>query len=148
MQMMIRHVKEDVAEIPKPIFRQTRLHLSDEERTAYNAMVALVQSNVVTTENDYLRKNGTHQDSLLNPKNKKYLSEMLLNIRIAACGGGRARLVLPGATQRIDNCVKLLSRMYSSSTSINNPRVEQLTPGFGIEDEAKLSLAHQVQLNN
>jgi hypothetical protein len=67
----------------------------------------------VTTENDYVKKNGTHIDSVLNTKNRKYLADMLLNIRISACGGGRARLVLPGSVGRVQVCMQHLCRAIS-----------------------------------
>ena len=47
--MMVRHVKADVAAIPVPRYRQTRLTMSSEERASYNAMVALVRSVVGMT---------------------------------------------------------------------------------------------------
>ncbi len=110
MQMISRHTKSDVTSIPPPIYNQILLKMSDSERSAYNAMVALVQSNIVTTENDYVKTNGTHRDSVLNPTNKKYLQGMLLNVRISACGGGRANLILPARGSRLDNCIKFLQR--------------------------------------
>lgn len=65
---------------------------------------------MVTTEHDYVKKNGTHQDSLLNPMNKKYLADMMLNIRIAACGGGTARLTVPSVIARLSVCLMHLAR--------------------------------------
>ena len=76
-----------------------------------------VQSNVVTTEHDYVKKNGTHQDSLLNPKNKKYLADMMMNIRIAACGGGTARLTVPSVHARMSVCLGHLARFAAREQS-------------------------------
>jgi hypothetical protein len=46
---MIRHSKEGMASIPKPKWKKTLLEMSETERTSYNAIVALAQSNLVTT---------------------------------------------------------------------------------------------------
>jgi hypothetical protein len=48
-QIMIRHSKEGMASIPKPKWKKTLLEMSETERTSYNAIVALAQSNLVTT---------------------------------------------------------------------------------------------------
>ena len=118
--MMVRHVKADVSTIPSPRYQQTYLTMSNEERKSYNAMVALIQSNIVTTEHDYVRKNGTHLDSVLNTKNKKYLADMLLNVRIAACGGGRAKLCLRATNHRLLNCLQHLHRMHFKPAELSN----------------------------
>ena len=113
MQCLIRHMKADIKDIPKPIYRYSYLKMSENERSAYNAVVALVQSNLVTTEKDYFKSFGTHQDSLLNIKNKGFLSLMLLNIRIAASGGGRAKFILPAYSQRAAMCAQLVKKFHS-----------------------------------
>jgi hypothetical protein len=83
-QVMIRHSKEGMAHIPKPKWRKTLLEMNSTEKTSYNAIVALAQSNLVTTGhpsppsldltlcegNDYLLPGGRHLDSLLNPRNR------------------------------------------------------------------------------
>ena len=56
---------------------------------------------------------------MLNPKNKKYLSDMLLNIRIAACGGGRAKLILPLEVSRVSILMGILSRVLSEKQAGN-----------------------------
>ncbi len=123
MQCLIRHLKCDIKDIPRPIYRYSYLKLSETERSAYNAVVALVQSNLVTTEKDYFKTFGTHQDSLLNMKNKCFLSLMLLNIRIAASGGGRAKFILPAYGQRAANCAQLV-RKFHRSTMISGSTIE------------------------
>lgn len=81
---MIRHSKEGMANIPKPKWKKTLLEMNATEKTSYNAIVALAQSNLVTTGlspttiyfdssvlgNDYLLPGGRHLDSLLNPRNR------------------------------------------------------------------------------
>lgn len=81
---MIRHSKEEMVSIPKPTWRKTLLEMNATEKTSYNAIVALAQSNLVTTGlglsctfsyvkipgNDYLLPGGKHPDSLLNPRNR------------------------------------------------------------------------------
>lgn len=86
-------------------------------RTHHVSVTLQVQSNVVTTEHDYVKKNGTHQDSLLNPKNKKYLADMMMNIRIAACGGGTARLTVPSVQARMSVCLGHLARFAAREKS-------------------------------
>jgi hypothetical protein len=48
-QVMIRHSKEGMANIPKPKWKKTLLEMNATEKTSYNAIVALAQSNLVTT---------------------------------------------------------------------------------------------------
>eukprot|EP01041_Mallomonas_annulata_P009957 gene9957-20702_t len=95
-QVMVRHTKESIS-IPKPVWTTVPLSMSPPERDAYNAVTALARANFVITELDYDKKErgARHPDSLLNPTNRQYLQEMLLNLRIASCGGGRAIMSLP-----------------------------------------------------
>lgn len=87
-QVMVRHCKEDIADIPRPVWRVTILPLNEIEAASYNAVIAVAKANYVCTgsfilmriitayrccvvEKDYLLSRGKHQDSLLNPKNRQ-----------------------------------------------------------------------------
>lgn len=45
-------------------------------------------------DKDYSFPGGLHPDSLVHPSNRSYLLEILANIRIACCGGGKITLQL------------------------------------------------------
>ena len=49
MQVMVRHCKEDISEIPKPIWRVAMLVMSPLEVASYNAVAALAKTNLVVT---------------------------------------------------------------------------------------------------
>jgi hypothetical protein len=51
-QVMIRHTKETVAEIPKPIRKSTKIYMSPSEASVYNAFVTLAKSNLLLTDYD------------------------------------------------------------------------------------------------
>lgn len=110
--VMIRHTKEAVTSIPKPVWHMSRLQMSLFEKENYNAVAALAKTNLVVTELDYELKNGRHPDSLLNPNNRQYLQETLANIRIASCGGGKVTMSLP-----VDAASAAISTDISSSSS-------------------------------
>ena len=72
MQVMVRHSKDVVADIPKPVFRSVPLAMSASEAGAYNAIATLARANLVVTEldDDERMHGGRHPDSLLNPNNR------------------------------------------------------------------------------
>lgn len=92
-QVMMRQQKRNI-DIPLPVRTTVLLPLNASERHSYNATVALAMVNLVATGLDYRLRNGSHPDSLLNPRNSLHLRNILRNIRIAACGGGHAVLTL------------------------------------------------------
>lgn len=94
-ESMIRHTKHSIIGIPKPIYRLTKLVLGSEEKKTYNSLVALIRVNLVLTGLDYKTPGSQHLDSFLNPLNKKALSEVITNLRIATSGSGSAPLILP-----------------------------------------------------
>lgn len=107
-QVMIRHSKENIPEIPKPTWTESRLELNAQEKASYNAVVALAKSNLVLTGKDPTYPGPKHPDSLLNPTNQKFLKQTLSNIRVASCGGGHTLLKLvPFEAQKMA-CLQLL----------------------------------------
>ena len=83
---MVRHSKEDIADIPKPVWATVPLAMSAYEAGAYNALAALARTNLVVTGLDYdvKMRGGGHHDSLLNPGNRHFLAEVLANLRLVA----------------------------------------------------------------
>ena len=114
-QIMIRHSKDSLSDIPKPTWSETKLTMNEQEKTSYNAVVALAKSNLVVTGKDYRNPGPKHLDSLLNPSNRKFLFQTLSNIRVAACGGGHTQLKLNPFEKCRDACLQLLRDIHSSS---------------------------------
>lgn len=85
--MMVRHTKADLIEIPPPIYSIARIELSTQESTTYNTIVSAIKTNLITTSME--GKTSGYQDSLLNPRQSRYASEALTNLRVACCGGTR-----------------------------------------------------------
>lgn len=46
---MIRHTKDSLKSLPKPVYIVTKLQMSASERDAYNTIVALAKANLVLT---------------------------------------------------------------------------------------------------
>ena len=46
---MVRHSKEEIAEIPKPVWKVAMLTMNRVEMASYNAIVALAKTNLVVT---------------------------------------------------------------------------------------------------
>ena len=83
--LMVRHTKADLVEIPPPEYSQANIVLSQAETATYNTLVSGIRSNIITTS--MKGKTSGWQDSLLNPRQSKYASEALRNLRVACCGG-------------------------------------------------------------
>ena len=116
-QVMIRHSKESIPEIPKPKWTKTKLSMNEYEKASYNAIVALAKANLVITGKDKSNPGPKHLDSLLNASNRKFLVQMLSNIRVASCGGGHTQLKLVPFESRREGCLQMLRD--------NNPFDEQ-----------------------
>jgi hypothetical protein len=82
---MVRHTKADLVEIPPPEYSMANIELSQAEIATYNTLVSGIRSNIITTS--MKGKTSGWQDSLLNPRQSKYASEALRNLRVACCGG-------------------------------------------------------------
>jgi SNF2 family DNA or RNA helicase len=89
-RLMIRNVKEAIKEIPKPDWHEIRLRMSALEAKTYNALVTLVQANLLTTgmEGGGHPPGMRHPDSMLNPANFRHAQTVMHNVRLACCGGG------------------------------------------------------------
>jgi hypothetical protein len=83
--LMVRHTKADLVEIPPPEYSMANIELSQAEIATYNTLVSGIRSNIITTS--MKGKTSGWQDSLLNPRQSKYASEALRNLRVACCGG-------------------------------------------------------------
>jgi SNF2 family DNA or RNA helicase len=83
--LMIRHTKADLVEIPPPIFSTSYISLSQSETTTYNTLAAVIRTNLITTSME--GRTSGWQDSLLNPRQSRFASEALTNLRVACCGG-------------------------------------------------------------
>lgn len=83
--LMVRHTKADLVEIPPPEYSMANIELSQAEIATYNTLVSGIRSNTITTS--MKGKTSGWQDSLLNPRQSKYASEALRNLRVACCGG-------------------------------------------------------------
>jgi len=92
--LMVRHTKDDLVEIPCPIHSTSHIELSRQESTTYNTIVSAIRTNIITTSME--GKTSGWQDSLLNPRQSKFASEALTNLRVACCGGTQivCRIVL------------------------------------------------------
>lgn len=82
---MVRHTKNDIQQLHKPIFMRKYTNMSDSEILAYNTLVSAVQSNLIITTME--GKTSGKQDSLLNARQTKHAVQALSNIRLACCGG-------------------------------------------------------------
>jgi hypothetical protein len=91
--LMVRHTKLDLVEIPPPIYSTTSIPLSQSEKKCYNTLTASIKTNIITTS--MKGKTSGWQDSLLNPRNSKFASEALTNLRISCCGSLQ---ILPSIT--------------------------------------------------
>ncbi|GMH87103.1 hypothetical protein TrST_g9992 [Triparma strigata] len=87
-QVMVRHDKRNIAGIPKPIFKNTKVNMADVEVLAYNTITSAARLNIILTTMEGGKTSGW-QDSLLNPSQYKFALEMMQNIRLACCGGSR-----------------------------------------------------------
>mmetsp|Transcript_39858 Transcript_39858/g.119939 ORF Transcript_39858/g.119939 Transcript_39858/m.119939 type:complete len:755 (-) Transcript_39858:80-2344(-) len=91
--LLVRHTKENIEEIPSPVFINTFIDMSKEEIQTYNTLVSAVQQNITTTSME--GKTSGWQDSLLNPRQSRSANEALKNMRIICAGGSR---MLPEVT--------------------------------------------------
>jgi hypothetical protein len=46
---MVRHCKEEIEDIPRPVWLMTTLPLNPIEATSYNAVVAMAKGNLIST---------------------------------------------------------------------------------------------------
>ena len=84
-RVMVRHSKDILRRLPPPVRQTIMLPMSESERDAYNAVVAVIRANIVLTAMEG-RVTGKI-DSLLHESQTKYAREALNNSRIACVGG-------------------------------------------------------------
>uniref|UniRef100_A0A7S2KSK3 Uncharacterized protein n=1 Tax=Skeletonema marinoi TaxID=267567 RepID=A0A7S2KSK3_9STRA len=114
--LMVRHTKDDLVELPPPIYLTTSINLSQSEKKTYNTLVSSVRTNIITTSME--GKTSGWQDSLLNPRNSKYANEALINLRISCCGSYQ---ILPSITNiHWSETLEMLRDIHKvNDTSIN-----------------------------
>jgi len=114
--LMVRHTKDDLVELPPPIYLTTSINLSQSEKKTYNTLVSSVRTNIITTSME--GKTSGWQDSLLNPRNSKYANEALINLRISCCGSYQ---ILPSITNiHWSETLEMLRDVHKvNDTSIN-----------------------------
>ena len=93
--LMVRHTKADLIDIPPPVYGRQLIELSKDEIATYNTIVSAIRANIITT--GMKGRTSGWQDSLLNPRQSRYASEALTNLRVACCGGAQ---VLPQITTK------------------------------------------------
>ncbi|GBG26586.1 DNA repair protein RAD5 [Hondaea fermentalgiana] len=82
--IMMRHTKVDVAELPPLVLRSVAVELTNEERESYNAIVAFGRSNIALTS----AGRAAYDISLLNPANQRMARQLVENLRLSCSGGG------------------------------------------------------------
>lgn len=93
--LMVRHTKNDIEELPSPIYKTKILPMSQEEVTTYNTLCCAVQSNLLITSME--GKTSGAQDSLLHKSQTKHAIEAISNLRLVCVGGTQVR---PTLTQK------------------------------------------------
>ena len=91
---MVRHTKQDIDQLHKPVFTMTRTVMSADENQAYDTLVSAVQINLITTA--MKGKTSGLQDSLLHRSQVTHAKKALNNIRLACSGGTK---IVPTLTQ-------------------------------------------------
>jgi hypothetical protein len=122
--LQIRHTKEGIPEIPKPIKRLQLLRMSRLEANTYNTLVSLAQANLISTglEGGTHRPGPEHPDSLLNPSpdGRKSAYVVMQNIRLACCGGGKQVLSL--RQKDIDETILLAAKFGGDAERVAGVR--------------------------
>lgn len=85
--VMKRHTKLDIVELPAPSFKDTSIPMSFMEVTTYNTIVCAVQANLAITAMD--GKTSGAQDSLLHRSQAKHARNALANVRRVCVGYSR-----------------------------------------------------------
>ncbi|XP_060185950.1 F-box protein At3g54460 isoform X1 [Lycium barbarum] len=89
---MISARKKDLQNIPPCIKKVTLLNFTEEHATSYNELVETVRRNILMADwND-----PSHVESLLNPKQWKFRSTTIRNVRLSCCVAGHVRVTEAG----------------------------------------------------
>ena len=87
---MVRNIKEDVPEIPRPTLDTGFLDMDTQEQEDYNARASFIQTNIaMTVKPSGHRKEGTiQQESLLHSSQRRAALDNLKHLRLMCTGGG------------------------------------------------------------
>lgn len=89
---MISARKIDLKNIPPCIKKVTFLHFTEEHAKSYNELVVTVRRNILMADwND-----PSHVESLLNPKQWKFRSNTIRNVRLSCCVAGHIKVTDAG----------------------------------------------------
>ncbi|KAF3775529.1 F-box protein [Nymphaea thermarum] len=89
---MISARKVDLQTIPPCIKRVVYLHFTEEHAKSYNELVVTVRRNILMADwND-----PSHIESLLNPKQWKFRSNTIRNVRLSCCVAGHIKVTEAG----------------------------------------------------
>ncbi|ERN16230.1 hypothetical protein AMTR_s00063p00087380 [Amborella trichopoda] len=89
---MISARKADLLTIPPCIKKITFLHFTEEHAKSYNELVVTVRRNILMADwND-----PSHVESLLNPKQWKFRSNLIRNVRLSCCVAGHIKVTDAG----------------------------------------------------
>mmetsp|Transcript_17744 Transcript_17744/g.45445 ORF Transcript_17744/g.45445 Transcript_17744/m.45445 type:complete len:1390 (-) Transcript_17744:249-4418(-) len=87
-RIMIRASKADLRSIPPCWRRATTLKFAPEHARSYNQLVEVIRRNLLLADwND-----DSHRESLLHPRQSKWLREMVGNVRLSCCVAGNCNL--------------------------------------------------------
>ncbi|RWW50696.1 hypothetical protein BHE74_00043023 [Ensete ventricosum] len=91
-RIMISARKIDLKSIPPCIKKITFLNFTEEHATSYNELVLTVRRNILMADwND-----PSHVESLLNPKQWKFRSSTIRNVRLSCCVAGHIKVTDAG----------------------------------------------------
>lgn len=91
-RIMISARKADLRNIPPCIKKATYLHFNEEHAWSYNELVVTVRRNILMADwND-----PSHVESLLNPKQWKFRSHTVRNVRLSCCVAGHIKVTDAG----------------------------------------------------
>lgn len=89
---MISARKSDLKMIPPCIKKVTYLNFNEEHARSYNELVVTVRRNILMADwND-----PSHIESLLNPKQWKFRSTTIRNVRLSCCVAGHIKVTEAG----------------------------------------------------
>lgn len=111
---MISARKIDLHTIPPCIKKVTYLHFTEEHARSYNELVVTVRRNILMADwND-----PSHVESLLNPKQWKFRSSTIKNVRLSCCVAGHIKV--SDAGQDIQETMDILVQNGLDPTSIEH----------------------------
>ena len=115
--LMIRTFKDEIRNLVRVHKDVTSLPFEAAHAASYNELVEVVQRNLILA--DFCEEG--HEESLLNPANNKWASEMLRNIHMSCCVAGTCLLNV-NEQQLKDTLTKLIDRNgYSMDFMDGNP---------------------------